>query len=120
VFQVESDGASAAVSGAVVRVSLQSRVRSSGFAVPTAALVRGSRGLWSLYVVTDCEGDEGVIKKRDVEVIHTEGDESFVRGTLVDGEIIVVVGVHRVVPGQKVQLISDDNVTAIGNEGAIQ
>jgi multidrug efflux pump subunit AcrA (membrane-fusion protein) len=42
------------------------------------------------------------VQKRDVEVINTENDRVLVRGTLNDGEQIVIDGLHRIAEGQLV------------------
>jgi multidrug efflux pump subunit AcrA (membrane-fusion protein) len=83
--------------GQVVRLAVTEQVAEAGYWVPTTALTRGTRGLWSVYVVVD-----DVIARRDVELLDTVGNESFVRGTLRDGDAIVASGAHRVVVGQRV------------------
>ena len=101
VFSV--DGDVAVVDGAIAYVLLSSRIESSGFWVPTAALTEGRRGLWSVFVLHP-EGERHRIERRDVSVIHARPDRTFVRGTLSDGELIAVDGVHRIVPGQLVDI----------------
>ncbi|MCG8448872.1 MAG: efflux RND transporter periplasmic adaptor subunit [Pirellulales bacterium] len=91
------------VPGQVVRLPVSESVAESGYWVPTTALARGTRGLWSLYVV-DEKGGRQVIARRDVELLDTVGERSFVRGTLQPGEQIVADGAHRVVVGQRVTL----------------
>ena len=83
--------------GQVVRLAVTEQVAEAGYWVPTTALTRGTRGLWSVYVVVD-----DVVARRDVELLDTVGNESFVRGTLRDGDAIVASGAHRVVVGQRV------------------
>ncbi len=83
--------------GQVVRLAVTEEVSEPGYWVPTTALTRGTRGLWSLYVV-----ENDVIVRRDVELLDTVGTESFVRGTLQPGDEIVASGTHRVVLGQRV------------------
>jgi RND family efflux transporter MFP subunit len=81
----------------VVRMAVTEKVSDAGYWVPTTALTRGKRGLWSLYVVED-----DVVARRDVELLDTVGSDSFVRGTLQPGDRIVASGTHRVVLGQRV------------------
>ena len=40
--------------------------------------------------------------RRDVEMLHTDGREVLVRGTLTEGDV-VIASAHRVVAGQFVQ-----------------
>ena len=44
-------------------------------------------------------------ERRVVEVLHTEGDQVLVRGTLQDGELVVIDGLHRIVAGQLVRTV---------------
>lgn len=90
-----------ALPGQIARLAVMEDVPDSGYWVPTTALTRGTRGLWSLFVVNDSNG-ANVITRRDVELLDTVGGESFVRGTLQPGDQIVASGTHRVVLGQHV------------------
>lgn len=106
VFAVQTTTADGLVAGQVARVALTEEVRQSGYWVPASSLTPGERGLWAVYVV---EGDAGQRKvaRRDVEIIHTEGGRSYVRGTLQPGEQVVVAGGHKIVAGQRVEVVSD-------------
>ena len=42
-------------------------------------------------------------ERRQLELIHTEADRAYVRGTLFDGDLVIVAGVHRIVPGMPVR-----------------
>lgn len=92
------------VPGQVARLEIEEQISVSGYPVPSTALIKGSRGLWSVYVVEKNPDGSTVIARRDVELLWTQGDHSLVRGTLQAGDQIVATGAHRVVPGQKVQL----------------
>ena len=88
--------------GQVVRLAVDEQVLQSGFWLPTTALTRGSRGLWAVYVV---EGAKvGEVARRDVELLDTVGNQSFVRGSLQSGEQVIASGTHRVVVGQQVAI----------------
>jgi len=74
-----------------------------GFWLPLSALARGERGLWSAYAVIKGTTDgEFVLEKRQIEVLHTEGDRVLVRGTLKTGDRIVVDGIHKLASNQRV------------------
>lgn len=91
--------------GQVARISVAENVQTNGFWVPTAALSRGTRGLWSVYVVDSNDNQSSHrVAQRDVELLETLGDRSFVRGTLVSGDLLVADGAHRIVAGQRVAL----------------
>ena len=87
--------------GAVVRLALPRDVSERGFWVPVTALVEAQRGLWSLYVVEPID-DGWEVRPRLVEVVHSDADRVFVRGTVRDGEAYVSDGLRRLVPGQQV------------------
>jgi len=88
------------VRGQVARISLRVNVAAQGIWVPTTALVRAPRGLWACYVVDG----EGVVGRREVSVVHTDGARAYVNGTLRGGERVIRSGAHRVVQGQHVQV----------------
>jgi RND family efflux transporter MFP subunit len=96
--------------GELVRLDLPETVAMEGVWLPTAALVRGIRGLWSCNVILPSAAAsdppaEAPVERRDVELLHTEGDRVLVRGPLRSGEWIVEAGNHRIVPGQRVRPI---------------
>jgi len=76
-----------------------------GFWIPSTALLPGDRGLWSIYVLGESQGNNIYrVARRDIEVLHTEGDRTLVRGTLQSGDRIITSGTHRIVSGQKVSI----------------
>ena len=89
------------VPGQVVMLHLDHSVSRKGVWVPIDALARSDHGLWSVYVAED-----GVLKRSEVEVLYTEASRVYVRGSIVDGDLIVSGGVHRIVAGQKVETIN--------------
>ncbi len=93
-------------SGDLAELTLAQPVAEAGFWLPSTALSEGVRGLWSCFVVeSDAErAGHYRIARRDVEVLYTETNRVFVRGTLRDGEQLVTSGVHRLVPGQQVEV----------------
>jgi len=97
--------ASAIPPGELVRLHLQESVAKAGAWLPTTALSEGLRGLWTVYAVqnTDVAETQQVIR-REVEVLHVETDQVFVRGTLQTGDTVIATGPHRVVPGQLVRI----------------
>ena len=90
--------------GRTVRLTVRVDVEGRGYWLPAAALIRSRRGLWAAYVAAPDENGEHRVERREVELLHTEGERAFVRGTLFDGDQVLVDGVHRVVPGQTVEI----------------
>jgi multidrug efflux pump subunit AcrA (membrane-fusion protein) len=94
-----------------VRLELTERVTEPGFWLPIAALTEGLRGLWTVYALVPANpsaepGEDSVrlVEPRAVEILHTEADRVFARGTLADGDRIVAGGLHRLARGQRVRI----------------
>jgi hypothetical protein len=100
--------------GDLARLEITRRIDEPGFWLPLAALTESSRGLWAVYVANGSDGETGVIERRELEILHQETDRVFVRGTLASDDRVVVAGIHRLVPGQSVQITSSnpDSVSA--------
>ncbi|MBE9060772.1 efflux RND transporter periplasmic adaptor subunit [cf. Phormidesmis sp. LEGE 11477] len=96
--------------GATATLAVSEQQASSGYWLPSTALVAGERGLWSVYVLTQtdegADGDAYRVARRDVELLHSENDgetaRSFVRGLVSEGDRIITSGTHRVVVDQLV------------------
>ena len=80
---------------------LQTLVRSSGAWVDLDALQQGSGSIWTVLVVED-----EVVRTAAVEVLHLQNDRAFVRGSFSSGTQLIQSGAHRVVPGQRVQVLA--------------
>lgn len=89
--------------GATARLLTDKQQASAGYWLPSTALIAGDRGLWSVYVLSPDDSDAYRVARRDVEVLHTEGDRSFVRGLVAGGDRIITSGTHRVVADQLVK-----------------
>ena len=98
--------------GDLARLEIVRRLDQPGFWLPLTALTESSRGLWAVYVAVGLTGDEGVLERRELELLHQEADRVFVRGTLGDNERVVVGGLHRLVPGQRVRTTGAEDLLA--------
>lgn len=76
----------------------------SGYWVPLDSLQAADRGLWNVLVAEPLENDHYRVAQASVELLHSEGDQAFVRGTLAPGMRLITSGTHRVTPGQQVTL----------------
>jgi len=111
---VDLQDAANLIAGQVAHLDVVQRVEETGCWLPTGALVRGTRGLWACLGVSETkplDGTSGVsrtiglLQKHDVEILHADESQVFVRGTLSQGDRVVGDGTHRVVPGQWVELL---------------
>jgi len=88
--------------GEIVTLSIRQRIGQAGSWVPLTSLKEGTQGLWTVLLVTTNDDGGTVVRPAAVEVLHTEGSRAFVRGTLREGDRLIIDGTHRVVSGQKV------------------
>jgi RND family efflux transporter MFP subunit len=77
-----------------------------GMWLPSEALQRQVRGLWSVLVLDrqgeSSDGNHPLVARRDVELLATWGDWSRVEGTLEENDSVIVAGSSRVSVGQRV------------------
>ena len=107
VLKLNSQAIGKVTSGQLVRLQVNETISDTGFWLPTTALVKGVRGLWSCYVLGEAEqsnkSSNFTVKRKDVEVLHNIGDRVLVKGTLQNGDRVIVNGTHRLVPGMLVK-----------------
>ncbi len=84
--------------GQTARLRLSDRVESNGLWVPVTTLKEGVRGQWTLLAVDG----EDIVRALSVQVLHTEGDQVFVRGSFPDEAQLITSGPQRVTVGQTV------------------
>jgi multidrug efflux pump subunit AcrA (membrane-fusion protein) len=89
------------ISGDLVSLSVDVQMQKQGAWIPISALSNGVRGLWTLFVIDKSSGSQ-VIQARSVYVEYMEQDRAFVSGAIVQGELLVVSGLHRLTPNQLV------------------
>ena len=114
VFTIDDlDAASTLRSGDLVELKINERVAVQSIRLPIVALTESSRGMWAVYVVNEQTAGEGVLDRRQVELLHQAGDDVYVRGTLAAGDRVVSAGLHRLTPQQAVTF-------SIDNRGTVQ
>ena len=94
--------------GQIIQLNLNQTVPTQGFWIPLQSLVRGVRGLWSVYKVvtsTDASGSEtSVVQRCDIEVLQIDINRVLVTGTISAGDRIVTSGVQKLTSGQSVNV----------------
>lgn len=115
IVDVDSKNTQSLIDGQTVRIEFATPVDQPGTWLPTEALQRQVRGLWSVLVL-DQENEGQEIKtsasqsttsnprvaRRDVELLATWGSWSRVQGTLEESALVLVSGSSRVSVGQRV------------------
>lgn len=94
--------AAGALDGEPAVLVLDKTVSARGGWLPLGALLEGHRGTWTVLTLTP-EGDALRTQREIVEVLDTQGDNVFVRGSVADGTLVIASGLHRVSPGSLVK-----------------
>jgi hypothetical protein len=105
------------VPGDLLSMDVSSQIETSGFWIPRKALVSGVRGLWSLFVVQPIDNEQQLTAKL-VELIYADDEHAYVRGALNTADQVVIEGVQRLVPKQKVKVNENFNINSYSNLGA--
>lgn len=119
VLQLDAEATETVKPGQLSRLELVDTVSTSGYWLPTSALVQGTQGLWFCYVLEKQQAQSNSttpvslevgfdVQRSEIEVLHTEGDRVLVRGTLQSGDQVISSGTHRVTPGQQVRPIRNE------------
>ncbi len=101
IFRLETE-LGAVRPGDLARLDLERRFDTPGFWVPMTALTESARGLWAVYVAENADNGEATLARRQLELLHQEAHRVFVRGALQSGDRVVISGLHRLTPGQRV------------------
>jgi RND family efflux transporter MFP subunit len=84
--------------GSIAKLSLKINKISRGTWVPLRSLSQADQGLWALYTI-----DENNIVVRDlVQIVYFEDQYAFVNGTIKDGDLIVLGGAAKIIPGKRI------------------
>ena len=116
VLGLDQSAATEIRAGQLARLKLSENIADSGYWLPTTALVRGVRGLWSCYVlgkpefVANDPNKAFRVEQREIEVLQTESERVFVRGTLQNSDRVIVNGNHRLVTGQLVRPVDTSKI----------
>ena len=72
----------------------------TGAWVPLKSLSQGTQGLWNLYTVSKDQRDRYQVAKEIVELIHVEGNNAFITGTINNGDMVVSGGAEQVIDSE--------------------
>ncbi len=107
VLTLNTSGSADIIPGQVARLKTTEIVSTSGYWLPIDAITENANGLWSCYVLGRQNQSKNAstyeVELMSVEVLHTDGQQVFVRGTLKDNDLVITSGSHRLVPGQLVR-----------------
>ena len=86
--------------GSVSYLQLQQEKSTIGAWVPLKSLSQGTQGLWNLYTVSKDENNQFKVAKEIVELIHVEGDNAYITGTISTGDMVVSGGAEKVIENE--------------------
>ena len=91
--------------GQTVALELEERVNETGGWLPITALLEGDKGLWTVLVTKEDVAGELITARESVEIVYSEGERVFVRGTVADDTNVVASGMQRLSPGSPVDIV---------------
>lgn len=91
--------------GQTVALEFEERVSETGGWLPITALLEGDKGLWTVLVTKEDATGELTTARESVEVVYSEGERVFVRGTVADDTNVVASGMQRLSPGSPVDIV---------------
>lgn len=96
--------------GQIARILIDEVRQKEGLWVPTDTMTGGVRGTWNISVLVptvDITADQKVlyeIVRRKINVLYTAGENSYIEGDFNLAERLLMSGLHRLAPGQRVTL----------------
>ena len=69
--------------------------------MPLKSLSQSDQGLWALYTINE----QNIVVRDLVQIIYFEDEYAFVRGTIKDGDLIVLGGAAKIIPGKIINYI---------------
>jgi len=86
--------------GSISYLQLEQTKSMNGAWVPLKSLSQGTQGLWNLYTISKDLNNHYQVSKEIVELIHVEGDNAFISGTISTGDMVVAGGAERVIESE--------------------
>ena len=84
--------------GSIAKLNIKINKQSRGTWVPLRSLSQSDQGLWALYTINE----ENTVVRDLVEIVYFEDQYAFVSGTIKDGDLIVLGGATKIIPGKKI------------------
>ena len=91
--------------GQTVALEFEERINETGGWLPLTALLEGDKGLWTVLVTKENADGELITARESVEVVYSEGERVFVRGTVLTDTDVVSSGMQRLSPGSPVDIV---------------
>lgn len=104
-YTLKTAGLATPAFGQTAELLFRQSVNQSAYRVPVSALTEGKDGLWSVLLTISDQTNPLVsrVAREHVELLHTDGTVAYVQGNLPENPLLIPVGTHRVVVGQRVK-----------------
>lgn len=114
VFRIAEQSATSksVLPGDLALLEVSSQVPKLGVWVPLSALANGVRGMWTVYVLAPTEDAYYQVQSRVVAVEYMNEKNAYVTGALSNGDKLILNGIARLTPGQRV-----NNAQALAAQG---
>jgi len=86
--------------GSISYLQLQQVKSATGAWVPLKSLSQGTQGLWNLYTVSKDSNNQFKVAKEIVQLIHVQGDNAYIAGTISTGDMVVSGGAEKVIENE--------------------
>ena len=86
--------------GSISFLQLTQIKEKTGAWVPLKSLSQGTQGLWNVYTVSTDQKNQYQVSKEIVELIHVEGNNAYISGTINTGDMVVSGGAEQVIDSE--------------------
>ena len=86
--------------GSISFLQLMQTKEKTGAWVPLRSLSQGTQGLWNVYTVSKDKKNQYQVSKEIVELIHVEGNNAYISGTVNTGDMVVSGGAEQVIDSE--------------------
>ena len=86
--------------GSISFLKLTQTKEKTGAWVPLKSLSQGTQGLWNVYTVSTDQKNQYQVSKEIVELIHVEGNNAYISGTVNTGDMVVSGGAEQVIDSE--------------------
>ncbi len=90
--------------GSISFLQLMQTKEKTGAWVPLKSLSQGTQGLWNVYTVSTDQKNQYQVSKEIVELIHVEGNNAYISGTIKTGDMVVSGGAEQVIDSEILRL----------------
>lgn len=88
--------------GQTGQLRIEQHITQSGAWIPLSAIEDGVRGLWTIKTAKGFE--DPIVSVEAIEILHADEERAFVKGTFEPDARLILSGLHRIAPGQRIRI----------------